>query len=149
MPPSSIHLRPIKSSGLMHRKIVLIDRAQVYLGSANLTPSSLRHHANLVTGFYHPGLAAFLENPASTSYFFEIQGQQGEVYLFPDPLKKGLSRLIQAIDAAQSKINVAMFTLTHPEIAEALVRAKKEMSKSASPSMPIPRGERAKRQSKP
>jgi phosphatidylserine/phosphatidylglycerophosphate/cardiolipin synthase-like enzyme len=123
--PPSIQLSPIKSSGLMHLKILLIDHAEVYLGSANLTSSSLRHHANLVAGFFHPGLAAFLENPGSTSYFFEIQGQQGEVYLFPDPLKKGVFRLIQAIEKAQNKINVAMFTLTHPEIAEALVRAKK------------------------
>jgi len=123
--PSSIHLTPVKSKGLMHRKIVLIDRTQVYLGSANLTTSSLRHHANLVLGFYHPGLAAFLENPTATSYAFEVQEQRGEVYLFPDPLKLGLSRLIQCIDEAQHQILIAMFTLTHPEITHALIQAQK------------------------
>lgn len=123
--PSSIQLKPVRSKGLMHRKIVLIDRRVAYLGSANLTPSSLRHHANLVVGLYHPGLAAFLENPATKSFFFELQGQKGEVYLFPDPAKAGLSRLIQCIDKAELQIHIAMFTLTHPEIVEALIRATK------------------------
>ncbi len=123
--PSSIHLKPVKSKGLMHRKIVLIDRGVAYLGSANLTPSSLRHHANLVVGLYHPGLAEFLENPAAKSYFFELQGQKGEVYLLPDPQKAGLSRLIESIDKAERQIHIAMFTLTHPGIVEALARARK------------------------
>ncbi len=123
--PSSIHLKPVKSKGLMHRKIVLIDRRAAYLGSANLTPSSLRHHANLVIGLYHPGLAAFLEKPEAKSYFFDLQGQKGEVYLFPDPAKAGLFRLIECIDKAKRQIHIAMFTLTHPEIVEALIRATK------------------------
>jgi cardiolipin synthase len=123
--PSSINVTPIKSSGLMHRKIVLIDKTQVFLGSANLTPSSLCHHANLVVGIYHPPLAAFLECPTAPSYFFEIQGQQGEIFLFPDPMKGGLTRLITLIDNAKREIKIAMFTLTHPEIAEALLSAKK------------------------
>lgn len=123
--PSSVNIFPIKSSGLMHRKIVLIDKQQVFLGSANLTPSSLRHHANLVIGIHHPPLAAFLEHPTTTSYFFEIERQKGEIFLLPDPQKRGLSRLIAQIDGAKKKMRIAMFTLTHPEIAEALLRAQK------------------------
>jgi cardiolipin synthase A/B len=121
--PPSVNITAVKSSGLMHRKIVLIDKTQVFLGSANLTTSSLRHHANLIVGIDDPSLAAFLECPTATSYFFEIQGQKGELYLFPDPEKNGLSRLISQIDGAKNKIAIAMFTLTHPEIAEALLRA--------------------------
>jgi cardiolipin synthase A/B len=123
--PSSIDIHPIKTSGLMHRKIVLIDKTQVFLGTANLTPTSLLYHANLVIGLYHPELAAFLECPATTSYFFKVQRQQGELYLLPDPFKSGLSRLIGVIDRAKRKITIAMFTLTHPEIGEALSRAKR------------------------
>jgi cardiolipin synthase A/B len=123
--PPSVHISPVKSSGLMHRKIVIIDRKQVFLGSANLTTSSLRHHANLVIGIHNPPLAAFLEDPTATSYFFEIEGQKGEIFLLPDPQKRGLSRLIAQLDRAKKKIVIAMFTLTHPEIAEAILRAQK------------------------
>jgi cardiolipin synthase A/B len=123
--PSSIHLHPIKTSGLMHRKIALIDGAQVFLGSANFTPTSLHHHANLVIGIYHPELATFLEYPTATSYFFKVEQQCGELYLFPDPNKHGLSRILGLINEAKRKIMIAMFTLTHPEIGEALAHAKR------------------------
>ncbi len=123
--PSSVHIHPIKTSGLMHRKIILVDKAQVFLGTANLTPTSLHHHANFVVGLYHPQLAAFLECPTATSYFFKVERQQGELYLLPDPLKTGFSRLIDTINRAKRKITIAMFTLTHPEIGEALSCAKR------------------------
>jgi hypothetical protein len=35
----SINVHPIKAKGLMHRKILLLDEGQVFLGSANLTLS--------------------------------------------------------------------------------------------------------------
>jgi cardiolipin synthase len=123
--PPSINIRPIKTSGLMHRKIILIDKSQIFLGTANLTPTSLHYHANFVIGLYHPELALFLENPTTTSYFFKIQQQQGEIYLLPDPSKSALFRLIEIIDGAKRKIAIAMFTLTHPEIGEALSRARR------------------------
>lgn len=123
--PDSINIIPVKSKGLMHRKIILIDHSQVFLGSANLTTSSLHHHANLVIGIHHPQLAQFLGRPTSTSYLFEVQGQKGEIFLFPDPLKAGLSHLVESINGAKKEIKIAMFTLTHPEITKALLRAKK------------------------
>lgn len=123
--PSAIQTRAVTSSGLMHRKVIVIDHTQLFLGSANLTPTSLIHHANLVLGLHHPSLAAFLESPTSTYYCFEVQGQQGELYLFPDPLKCGLTRLLEKIDEAKRSILIAMFTLTHMQIGEALVQAKK------------------------
>lgn len=123
--PEAVRSIPIKSKGLMHRKIILVDHSQAFLGSANLTPSSLRHHANLVIGLHHPGLAGFLENPSSTTYSFRIQDQSAELFLFPDPKKAGLVRLIEAICHAKSRIDIAMFTLTHPDIIESLLCAKR------------------------
>lgn len=123
--PPSVDVRPIKSKGLMHRKIVLLDHAQVFLGSANLTASSLRHHDNLVLGLYHPRLASFLENPTAPSFSFELNAQNIELFLLPDPTHSGLKRLLSALMAAEFKISIAMFTLTHPEIAEALIQAHK------------------------
>ena len=123
--PSAICVRPIKSKGLMHRKIVVIDKAQVFLGSANLTATSLRHHANLVLGLYHPELAAYLETPTTPSFCFKIDRMDGEIFLLPDPQKLGIQKLIESIENAQKRIHIAMFTMTHPEIAEALIQAKK------------------------
>lgn len=123
--PSSVQLCAIKSKGLMHRKIAVVDQSRVYLGSANLTTTSLRHHANLVLGLYSNELAAFLENPSTTSLAFKIQDQKAEIYLQPDPEKLGLVRLMALIAQAQRKINIAMFTFTHPVIADALIKAKK------------------------
>ena len=34
--------------GLMHKKIVVIDKRLIFLGTANLTTTSLRHHANVM-----------------------------------------------------------------------------------------------------
>jgi len=118
-------VRPIKSKGLMHKKIIVIDHALIFLGSANLTTSSLRHHANFVLGLYHPPLAAFLEESTAPSYSFRIQEQTAELFLLPDPQHLGMQRLLGAIEGAKKKINIAMFTLTHPDIVEALIRAKK------------------------
>ena len=122
--PYPIDVRPIKAKGLMHRKIIVLDQSQVFLGSANLTPSSLRHHNNLVLGLYSPPLAHFLEHPDSTSFAFEIQSQKAEIFLFPDPQKKGLLTLIEALNNAKKTINIAMFTLTDATIKDALIKAK-------------------------
>jgi cardiolipin synthase A/B len=123
--PPSANVCPIKSKGLMHRKIVLIDNAQVFLGSANLTATSLRHHDNLVLGIYYPPLAEFLQHPESTSFAFTLNEQKGEVYLLPDPEHTGLTHLIHHLNGAKTKISIAMFTLTHPQIASTLIEAKK------------------------
>ncbi len=123
--PSPAMIHPIKSKGLMHKKIVIIDHAQVFLGSANLTTTSLRHHANLVLGFYNPSLASHLENPAAPPFFsFTTEEQTGEIFLLPDSQRRGLEKLLESIECAHKKIDVAMFTLTHPDICSALIRAK-------------------------
>ncbi len=122
--PHTIELNPRKSKGLMHRKIATIDHSQVFLGSANLTTTSLRHHANLILGLYSPELAAFLEQPNGTSFSFHIADQQGDFFLLPDSKRLCFKRLIEEIGKAHQKIVIAMFTLTHPAIANALIQAK-------------------------
>lgn len=121
--PFPIHLKAPKIQGLMHKKVAVLDHEQVLLGSANLTTTSLRHHANLVLGLYSPELAAYLENPRSSSFSFQIDKQQGELFLLPEGL--GLKRLLETIHQANRKIIIAMFTLTHPAIADALIQARR------------------------
>jgi cardiolipin synthase A/B len=123
--PPSIDVIPLKVKGLMHRKIATFDHAQVFLGSANLTTTSLRHHANLVLGLYSPPLASFLEHPTTTSFAFTIETLSAELYLLPDPEETGIKRLIDQIQKAKKNIRIAMFTLTHPALSAELTKAKK------------------------
>ncbi len=119
-PPLSPLLHPsvVKSKGLMHRKIVIIDDAVVYLGSANMTSSSLQLHDNLSVGIYDPDMAHFLKAPTAKTYPFK----NGLLWLLPDPT--AIQELVHRIDRASSSIFVAMFTLTQTDLIDALIRAK-------------------------
>ncbi len=113
---------PVKTKGLMHRKIVTTDDAYVFLGSANMTTSSLVLHDNLSVGFYHPSLARFLKAPTSSHFDFQLENQPCRLWLLPDI--QALDYLTEQLDQAQSSIFVAMFTLTHPKLLQALVNAQ-------------------------
>ncbi|MBS0616188.1 MAG: hypothetical protein JSR58_06525 [Verrucomicrobia bacterium] len=117
--PAPIICRAEKGRGLMHRKIVVIDESLVFLGSANLTPSSLLFHDNLSLGFYHPQLAHFLTEQNTGTF----TSPNFELLLLPHP--GALPKLLSHIESAQTSITCAMFTLTHPELALALIRAHK------------------------
>ena len=116
---------PIKSSGLMHKKIVVVDRKKVLMGSANLTQSSLHMHDNLVLGCYHKGLSDFLQTSLDPSYHFTIKGQDIELWSLPEQEKKALSTILDEINNAKQSLRVCMFTFTSKEIAEALLQANK------------------------
>ncbi|MBI3236535.1 MAG: DUF1669 domain-containing protein [Chlamydiales bacterium] len=121
---SKARLIPSACKGLMHRKILIIDEKWLLLGTANLTTPSLKHHNNLVLGIYSPSLASFLKNPITSHYIFSIQDTQAELFLLPDKDKKALEKLISTLRSAEKTIQIAMFTLTHPQIAEELAAAQ-------------------------
>lgn len=114
---------PINSQGLMHRKILIIDKKQVFLGSANFTPQSLTMHDNLVLGFHSPPLAHFLSESHSSYFSFKSGPQTSELWLLPDVNDQAMDRLQELIRSAQKSIYIAMFTITHPLIAEGLKEA--------------------------
>lgn len=122
--PSTVQLCPSLSKGLMHRKILVLDQSTIFLGSANLTNASLCHHDNLVIGLHHPDLATFLEKRTDSNFSFQIDTCRAELWLLPDREQKALFKLINNLNAAQEKIQIAMFTLTHPRLADALIAAK-------------------------
>jgi len=121
--PSPIQSHPIQSRGLMHRKIVVIDDALVFLGSANMTRASLSLHDNLTCGIYHPGLSQFLQSPTASFFKFTIASQPAEIWLLPDKTGQALTTLLSQIHSAKTSISIAMFTLTHPALVEALSAA--------------------------
>ena len=129
---------PLKAQGLMHKKILIIDDQLVFLGSANMTTSSLVLHDNLTVGFHSSELANFLKNPLfyqpyvprkkidfPSSLSFKIGNQNACLWLLPDKAGQALAQLIQEIHSASQTISLAMFTLTHPQLIEALICAKK------------------------
>ncbi len=113
---------PVKTKGLMHRKIITTDDAHVFIGSANMTTSSLVLHDNLSVGFYHPVLAQFLKKPTSSYFDFKLQNQSCRLWLLPD--LQALDYLAKQLDQAEHSIFVAMFTLTHPKLLQTLVNAQ-------------------------
>ncbi|MGR3911853.1 MAG: phospholipase D-like domain-containing protein [Candidatus Rhabdochlamydia sp.] len=123
-------LRPIRvsSKGLMHRKVVCIDDKIVFLGSANMTTSSLQLHDNLSIGFYHEGAALFLKQPHQKTYAFTLpypspsmQTMRGVLWLLPDPLAmKQIEKLLQE---STDSIVIAMFTLTQKNLVQAIIDA--------------------------
>jgi phosphatidylserine/phosphatidylglycerophosphate/cardiolipin synthase-like enzyme len=116
--PASLHPQIVKSKGLMHRKIAILDSRIVFLGSANMTTSSLQLHDNLSIGIYDPQMAQFLKSPTGNTYKFP----SGALWLLPDPL--ALTEIENAINAARSSIFIAMFTLTQNDLINALLHAK-------------------------
>ena len=122
--PKAVITRASASKGLMHKKVLIIDEGTLFLGSANLTPASLRHHDNLVIGLYSPSLAAFLRAPQASSFSFATNGIEGQIWLLPDKELKAFNQLTALLNSAQKTIQIAMFTLTHPQIADALIAAK-------------------------
>ncbi len=118
----SIKRVPIVMSGLMHQKILVVDNERIWIGSANFTTDSLRLHDNLVARVTSPELSQNIlaEDPTQK---FKIGGQLLEFYNLPKDKKKGLARLIDLIDHAEHSVRVAMYTWTHPDLTEAVIRA--------------------------
>ncbi len=115
-----IEMRPVKCSGLMHQKILVIDEMEVWIGSANFTTESLRVHENLVIGVYSPELAETII-AKHQKHEFSVSDQSIE---FWEATPESLERLIALIDGAHTMIRVGMFAWTHPKITDAIVRAK-------------------------
>ncbi len=113
--------------GLMHKKILITDESKVWIGSSNLTTSSLRMHGNLITAFEHPAIAKSLllplhESSESPPQHFSLHGQDLELWQVPEnPQAK--ERLLKLINGANHSLKIAMFTWTEQEIAEAVIAA--------------------------
>lgn len=122
--------------GLMHCKILVVDKQFVWLGSANMTTESLKLHSNLVLAMHSPALAehviqkeASLNHDGQGQRFahakFQIGGQEVELCFLPDDAKYGLEKLKRMIREAEKTIHIAMFTWTRHDLAHEIIRAAK------------------------
>lgn len=121
--------------GLMHQKILVVDGAQVWIGSANMTGESLRMHGNLVTAMHSPALGQMIHEKAAampeegrgaaiSHRQFLLGGQNLEMWFLPDD-KGAVRKLKGMIESAQKTVRVAMFTWTRKDLAQAVVEAAK------------------------
>lgn len=111
----NFHLHPQKGKGLFHEKMWIFDEEVVFLGSTNLTPSSLKMHENMMVGLYSPELAKALARGRPEGF----QGWSFDYYSLPHP--EGLEALLETLRSAKKEIKLTLFTFTHPEIAAVLV----------------------------
>jgi len=115
------------TSGIMHRKILIIDEREIWIGSTNLTNASLRIHGNLIMSIQSREMAKaiILENSTHLldKHDFNINDQLIELWLLPDI--QGKMRLLELINNAHESLKIAMFTWTDPFLTEAVVNAAK------------------------
>ena len=116
--PKEPFIQAKRAAGLLHRKVLIVDDAKVYFGSANFTHSGLSEQANHVAAIYSPALATFLKKGEGIY-------REDSLELYCLPSKEGLQRLIDEINQTKKSIEIALFSLTHPDILKALHRAEK------------------------
>lgn len=126
--PPEIKKKPVDVKGIMHRKIVIIDKEEIWMGSMNLTKASLNMHDNLAIKIKSKEMANYIIEMRNRSskikdQNFQIDYQPVELYLLPNP--KALERVLEFIDSSEKSLKIAMFTWTHPKITKAVINAKK------------------------
>lgn len=118
-----IHVSPLNPSGLMHQKILIVDEEKLWIGSANFTTASLCFYHNLVIGLNSPLLAkAILQGEGHLSLI--SGGQPIEYWSFPEEGREGLNKLKELLENAKQSIRIGMYTWTHPELTEAIIKAR-------------------------
>jgi cardiolipin synthase len=121
--------------GLMHQKILIVDDKQIWLGSANLTSSSLNVHGNLVIGIDHPTLAQTLRERAKSMEedgeslpFLHCKTTTGPqnltLFVLPDD-PTAVNYMTDLFRSAKKTIRVAMYTWTRTDFTNELIAASK------------------------
>ena len=113
------HLHPVQGKGLMHEKIWIIDECQSFLGSTNITYSSLKIHENGMIGIYSPQFARSLIHCQNKEIVQQINGQT--IHYFPFPNPTALDNLLTILDRAQKRVDLFLFTFTHSRIVQKLI----------------------------
>jgi phosphatidylserine/phosphatidylglycerophosphate/cardiolipin synthase-like enzyme len=124
---SGARLYSVQQSGLMHQKILILDKNLVFIGSANMTTASLQMHDNLVVGLRSQLVANFLlDHPPYTPGALRamVGGQDLELWLLPDPRGHVIEDLRRCIRNASRSIKIALFTFTHSGLCEELIAAQ-------------------------
>lgn len=109
-----------KGRGILHQKLCIIDKSDIWFGSTNFTSKSLLMHDNLLIGLYDPILAKHLLEQKSSSY----QSFLSELYTFHLLPCDCIDELIEYIGQAKHSMKIAMFTWTNQRLLKAIIEAK-------------------------
>jgi len=125
-----VRILPWKGKGLMHRKAIVIDSELVFLGSSNMTWSSLNKNSNLMFGFWDPPLAKSLSLNVlferSSSLFpdaLPISGKDAVIWPLPQARTSAEKRVGHLLDSAKKSIQIAMYTWTKQDFAKKAIDA--------------------------
>ncbi len=119
-------------SGLMHHKFMVADRMRVWMGSTNLTSSSLFRHNNTALTLVSAPLAAnytyefeqlfmarnFGPPRAVINPIVDLQGAAVKTYF--SPRGGGQEAVVAALQNARKSIHFLTFSLTDPQLGEIL-----------------------------
>lgn len=112
--------------GLMHKKILVLDKEKVFIGSTNFTPTSLCMHDNMILGFHSKELGHDILHSVAQHTSYSIGGQTIDLWHLPDQKHACIKRVLDLISTAKKTIHIAMFTFTHPDILKSLEQAQKQ-----------------------
>lgn len=129
-----------RREGLMHNKFIIIDRAEVWMGSANFTTSGFYEENNSLVrirsskiaenylkefdemfseDFFGPDVLAETPNPS-----IEIDGIRVENYFSPDD--GAGQRILELLKGAESSIYFMAFSFTTDDFAETIIRKSRQ-----------------------
>jgi len=117
-----------KGKGLMHEKVVVVDKELVWMGSTNFTNTAFALHDNLMQAIWHPPLAEKWwersnmmtpkgQLPLFTPYAFQAGVNKAELWITPNPIDAP-QKLESLIDSAKKTLKIALFTWTHKDLAK-------------------------------
>lgn len=111
-------------AGLFHEKLVVADKEKVLVSSANFTKNALTCDHNLTLCLANRPLAEAISERRPITVNFKAEPYLSLSYWpLPEMRKEALAILLSEIKKARRSISAALFTLTHPEIIEALIDA--------------------------
>lgn len=119
--------------GIMHEKLLIVDKSKVYLGSTNFTFESVNLHANDWVGIFSPTLAEKVWQRVKKmndtgkiepgfAIHAKVENRTLEMWFTPNP--DALKKIEQLIDGAKTSIHVAMYTFTNQKLTQKLIEAK-------------------------
>lgn len=131
--------------GHLHHKILVVDSNDIWIGSANFTPSAYNAQENVMVRFTSPELAGYLHHEADVFRLRASRTEHGPIPIsllsqivyfcllphdgFP-PLKieKSINEqskqlLLEKINQAQSTIQIAMMVWTSNDLSNAIIKA--------------------------
>ena len=133
-PDEKIALYPRGNPQWLHSKLLVIDGEFVLIGSANMTQTALTCDENLVIGIHSTSAAVAVdqlgtalikqEPPSEVRHILDLKGSKWTLYFHPIQNVPSQKELISRIDGASRRIFVAMFLFSHPDIIDALCRAR-------------------------